>query len=89
MFTLESWDTCLNARALVHIFALLPFAALAGIAWLRRQWGLLLAGLALLLVIALLRRVARSHGRELNACLAMAGALEWSFGILFVIGSLL
>lgn len=77
------------ARWEIALFALAPFAALGAIAWLRAQWGLLLALLALLLAIALLRRVARSSGRELNRCLAMAGALEWSFGVLFVIGSLL
>jgi 1,4-dihydroxy-2-naphthoate polyprenyltransferase len=41
------------------------------------------------LAIFLLRRVWRSKGGELNRCLAMAGALQWAFGILFVIGMLL
>jgi hypothetical protein len=31
----------------------------------------------------------RSRGRELNRCLGMAGALQWSFGLLFVTGCLL
>jgi len=77
------------ARVEIAFFALVPFAALAAIACLRAQWGLLLAALALPLAITLLRRVTRSSGRELNRCLAMAGALEWAFGILFGIGSLL
>jgi hypothetical protein len=45
--------------------------------------------IALPLAIILLRSVWRAKGAELNRCLAMAGALEWAFGILFVIGMLL
>jgi 1,4-dihydroxy-2-naphthoate octaprenyltransferase len=45
--------------------------------------------LALPLVIMLLRGVQRSKGAELNRSLAMAGALQWAFGILFVVGRLL
>jgi 1,4-dihydroxy-2-naphthoate octaprenyltransferase len=45
--------------------------------------------IALPLAIFLLCRVWRAKGAELNRCLAMAGALQWAFGILFVIGMLL
>jgi 1,4-dihydroxy-2-naphthoate octaprenyltransferase len=61
----------------VVFFALVPFAAIALINWL----PLLALPLALLVILCALR----SHGRALNRCLGMAGALQWTFGILFVI----
>ena len=45
--------------------------------------------IALPIAIVLLRRVWRSKGAELNRCLAMAGGLQWAFGILCVIGLVL
>lgn len=42
--------------------------------------------IALPLAIVLLRLVQHAKGAELNRCLALAGALQWAFGILFVIG---
>lgn len=69
------------ARAEVVVFALAPFAAVSVIT--------LLPIVALPLAIALILRVYRSRGAELNRCLGMAGALQWSFGILFVAGCLL
>lgn len=69
------------ARAEVVVFALLPFVAVAFID--RRA---LVTLLALPLAIALIVRALRSRGAELNRCLAMAGALQWAFGLLFVIG---
>ncbi|HEV7923105.1 MAG TPA: 1,4-dihydroxy-2-naphthoate polyprenyltransferase [Thermoanaerobaculia bacterium] len=77
------------ARAEIVFFAFLPFVCTAIIVFLRRQHGLPLPMLAVIIAAALVRRVSRSRGRELNGCLAMAGGLEWAFGILFVIGSLL
>lgn len=71
------------ARAEVGLFALLPFAAVALI-----ERRLLITLLALPLAIALILRVHRSPGAELNRCLGMAGALQWVFGILFVAGCL-
>jgi 1,4-dihydroxy-2-naphthoate octaprenyltransferase len=65
-----------------------PFACVAAIAALRSQKLLLLVLLALPLAIAVVMRVMRSRGAELNRCLAMAGALQWAFGVLFVIGSI-
>jgi len=75
------------ARIEIVIFALVPFLCVAAIAWLRSARTLMIPMLALILAIALLVRVARSRGAELNRCLALAGALEWSFGILYVIGA--
>ncbi|MDQ6799921.1 MAG: 1,4-dihydroxy-2-naphthoate polyprenyltransferase [Acidobacteriota bacterium] len=60
---------------------LMPFIAVAPIT--PYPW------FALPLAVILLLRVWRSRGAELNRCLAMAGALQWAFGILFVIGMLL
>ncbi len=59
---------------------LIPFVAIAFITSIPL--------LALPLALILLRCVHRAKGAELNRCLAMAGALQWAFGILFVIGCL-
>lgn len=72
------------ARMEIAFFALAPFAAVALIG----RPGLLLTLVALPLAIAVIVRVMRSRGAELNRCLAMAGALQWVFGILFVAGSM-
>jgi 1,4-dihydroxy-2-naphthoate polyprenyltransferase len=77
------------ARFEVALFALAPFVAVAIIAWLRTQGWLLLVCVALPLAIALIVRVGRSHGAELNRSLGLAGALQWAFGILFVIGCMI
>ena len=69
------------ARFEVVLFALAPFVFASLIS--RSLWITLLA---LPLAIALLVLVRRSHGAALNRSLAMAGALQWAFGILFVIG---
>lgn len=69
------------ARFEVVLFALAPFVLAPLI-----SRSLLITLLALPLAIALIVRVRRSHGVMLNRCLAMAGALQWAFGILFVIG---
>jgi 1,4-dihydroxy-2-naphthoate octaprenyltransferase len=65
------------ARGEVVVFALAPFALVFSIAWL----PLIALPLALLVIACALR----SRGRELNRCLAMSGAMQWAFGILFVI----
>jgi 1,4-dihydroxy-2-naphthoate octaprenyltransferase len=77
------------ARAEIVFFAMLPFACAALIAYLRGNSMLAIPMLAIVLAAALLFRVARSRGAELNRCLALAGALEWIFGILYVIGATL
>ena len=76
------------ARLEVAFFALVPFVAIALIAWMQDRRGWLATLLVLPLAIAVIVRVSRGRGVELNRALAMAGALQWAFGILFVIGSL-
>jgi 1,4-dihydroxy-2-naphthoate polyprenyltransferase len=73
----------------IVVFALAPFLCVLTIAWLRGTWTLAIPMLALILAVAMLVRVARSRGAELNRCLALAGALEWIFGILYVVGAAL
>jgi 1,4-dihydroxy-2-naphthoate octaprenyltransferase len=73
------------ARAEIAFFAMVPFAAVALIG----RPGLLVTLVALPLAIAVVVLVFRSRGAELNRCLAMAGALQWAFGLLFVAGSLI
>lgn len=75
------------ARAEIVLFALLPFAIAAWIAWSAALPWVLLVLLALPLALALLIRVFKSEGAALNRCLAMAGGLQWIFGILFTIGA--
>lgn len=77
------------AYAEIVVFAIAPFLCVAAIAFVRRSTTLLIPMLALIPALALLVRVARSRGAELNRCLALAGALEWSVGILYAIGAAL
>jgi 1,4-dihydroxy-2-naphthoate octaprenyltransferase len=77
------------ARGEVIVFALLPFACTIAVAMIRRNAWLLLPLVALPLAVFVIQRVLRSSGAELNRCLAMAGGLQWAFGILFVIGALI
>jgi 1,4-dihydroxy-2-naphthoate octaprenyltransferase len=72
----------------VALCAILPFACVVLIATIRGLW-LLLPLVAVPLAIALVVRLRRSRGADLNRCLAMAGALQWSFGVFFVVGCLL
>jgi len=65
------------ARFEVVLFALAPFAAVFAITWP----PLVALPLALLVILC----AWRSSGAALNRCLGMAGALQWAFGILFVI----
>jgi len=66
--------------------AVIPFVCVAVVAYLRGRWAFALPMLAMVLAVALIVRVSRSRGTELNRCLALAGALEWLFGILYVVG---
>jgi len=77
------------AYAEIIVFAIAPFLCVVAIAYLRHSANLMLPMLALIPALALLLRVARSRGVELNRCLALAGALEWIFGILYVLGAAL
>lgn len=72
------------ARAEAVVFSVLPFLL---VTLMDRR--LAIVNLALPLAIALAARVHRGRGAELNRSLAMAGALQWVFGLLFVVGCLL
>lgn len=78
-----------GARAEILLCELFAYAGVAFAAWRSGDWSLLLVFLSLPLAIALFVRVRRSSGREFNRCLAMAGALQWAFSLLFLVGSLL
>jgi 1,4-dihydroxy-2-naphthoate octaprenyltransferase len=75
------------ARVEIVVSILTPFALVAMLAWVCSRPWLMTAWLALPLAVALLVRVYRSEGAALNRCLAMCGALQWMFGILFVVGA--
>jgi 1,4-dihydroxy-2-naphthoate polyprenyltransferase len=77
------------ARLEIGFFALAPFIAQMFISDLRNRAWLLLPLAAAFIALSLITRVRTSQGRALNGCLAQAGALQWMFGILFVIGSLI
>lgn len=75
-----------GARAEIVLFLAIAYAAIGFVAWRLRDPMLLIALVSLPLAIALALRVYRSTGRELNRCLAMAGALQWAYSVLFLIG---
>lgn len=77
------------ARFEIVFFALAPFVAVAWMAWIRSQYGFLVTLIALPLALMLIARSLRSKGVALNRCLALAGALQWAFGLLFVIGAII
>lgn len=77
------------ARFEIAFFALAPFAAALAVAWMRDRWWIALTFAALPIALALLGRVRRSEGVALNRCLAMAAALQWTFGVLFSIGAVI
>ena len=68
---------------------LVPFLIVLLVAYARSRWWLMTPWAALPLAGALLVRVYRSEGASLNRCLAMCGALQWAFGLLFVAGAAL
>ena len=72
------------ARIEIAVFALVPFVAVALIG----RVPLLVTLIALPLAVAVIVRAWRNHGAALNGVLAMAGGLQWLFGILFVAGSM-
>ena len=72
------------ARFEIAFFALAPFAAVALIG----RTGYLLTLAALPLAAVVIVRALRSRGAELNRSLALAGALQWIFGLFFVGGTL-
>ena len=77
------------ARVEIAFFALAPFAVVLLLCWMRDQWGLALSLLALPLALVVVVRAWNSEGAALNRALALGGAMQWAFGILFVAGSML
>lgn len=73
-----------GARMEIVLFAVVPFVAVVTL----RDPSLLLVLASLPLAILVLRCVHRSEGAVLNRCLAMAGGLQWAFGVLFTVGCL-
>lgn len=67
------------ARVEIAFFALAPFACAAAV-------GVWLTLLALPLAFVVIWRVFTSEGAALNRILAIAGALQWAFGILWICG---
>jgi 1,4-dihydroxy-2-naphthoate octaprenyltransferase len=76
------------ARLEIAFFALTPFVAVAVIAWMQNRWSLLLTLAALPIAFLVIARSTRARGAALNPCLALGGALQWAFGILFILGSM-
>ena len=76
------------ARGEIEWMALTVYIA-TGIVAYARDWHLLAPVVTLPLAVVLVQRVKHSDGAELNRCLAMAGALEWLYGITFVIGAVI
>lgn len=77
------------ARGEIVAFVAAAFLGDAGVALLRARPFLALPWIAVPLAVLLVVRTFRARGRELNGCLALAGALQWAFGILFVVGAAL
>jgi len=77
------------ARGEVMFFTLAPFIAVSFMAWLRDELGFLLTLGAMPLAVFVIVRAFQSRGAELNRALALAGALQWVFGILFVAGAMI
>jgi 1,4-dihydroxy-2-naphthoate octaprenyltransferase len=76
------------AKSEVVLFSIVPLILSAVVAWLLSKPLFLITWLALPLVIALIRRCMHAQGAELNPALALAGAYQWAYGVLFVIGAL-
>jgi 1,4-dihydroxy-2-naphthoate octaprenyltransferase len=76
------------ARGEIEWMAMLVYLATIVLAYLR-DWHLLAPLVTMPLAVLLVQRVKQSDGAALNRCLAMAGALEWLYGITFVIGALI
>lgn len=72
----------------IEWMALGAYLAITVLAYLR-DWHLLTTLVSMPLAIVVVQRVKHSTGAELNRCLAMAGALQWAFAILFVAGCLI
>ena len=76
------------ARREIEWLAMLVYLAVIIVAY-GQDWHLLTPLATMPLAVVLVQRVKHSEGRELNRCLAMAGALEWLYGITFVVGAVI
>ena len=76
------------ARREIEWMAMLVYLATIILAY-GQDWHLFTPLVTLPLAVVLVQRVKHSEGAELNRSLAMAGALEWLFGITFVIGAVI
>ena len=74
------------ARGEIEWMALIAFLAAIILAYVR-DWHLLTPLISMPLAVAVVQRAKHASGAELNRCLAMAGALQWAFAILFVVGA--
>lgn len=75
-----------GARTEIVVAVAFAYLIVCAIAWLRADAALWAVLLSVPLAVALLWRVHRCRGVSLNRCLAMAGALQWTFAILFAAG---
>lgn len=75
-------------RAEIALFAMIPFVLQVSVSRLAESTAMLLPLAALPVALVLSWKSWRASGRELNGCLALAGVLQWLFGILFVAGTL-
>ena len=69
-----------GARLEIAFFTILPYPIAAALA----LWPVFLS---LPLAVVLIWRVHRCRGASLNRCLAMAGALQWAFALLFALSA--
>ena len=75
------------ARGEIRMMAIAAYLAVLWLAFLR-DWHIAATFITFPLALVLLARVARSRGAELNRCLAMAGGLQWAFGIALAISAI-
>lgn len=75
-----------GARAEIVALIVVPYVLIGVLAVLRTQPALWLVLFSLPLAVALIWRVHKCRGTSLNRCLAMAGALQWTYAVLFATG---
>lgn len=76
------------ARSEIEWMAMLVYLATVILAY-GQDWHLLTPLVTLPLAVVLVQRVKHSEGAELNRDLAMAGVLEWLYGVTFVVGAII
>lgn len=76
------------ARGEIEWMLIAAYMAQLVVAYLR-DWHLAVPLLTIPVAVLLATRVKQSEGRALNQCLALAGMLDWAFGITFLIGAVI